>query len=121
MQFGDILDVTKSKSRDLEHGWEESRVGVTHHALIVPNISNQFSRAHFGEDFGCGGHAFFAHIGIDIPRAEVEGIDGVRDVEEFLEFAGGVGGEGRSKGADGRTVELEVAGGVQGDGREWGA
>ena len=52
-------------------------------ALIVPNISNQFSRAHFSEDFGCGGHAFFAHIGIDIPTAEVEGIDGSEMLRNF--------------------------------------
>ena len=104
--------------RDRVHGWEERRVGVTHHALIVPNYSNQFSRALFGEEVGSGGHAISALFGSEIKTAEVEGIDGVRDVEEFLEFADGVGGEGRSKGADGRTVELEVAGGVQGDGRE---
>ena len=50
----------------------------------------------------------------------MESIDGVRDVEEFLEFGDGVGGEGRSKGAGGRTVVLEFNGGVQGDGREEG-
>ena len=50
----------------------------------------------------------------------MEGIDGVRDVEEFLEFADGVGGEGRSNGAGGRIVELELNGGVQGDRREEG-
>ena len=50
----------------------------------------------------------------------MEGIDGVRDVEEFLEFADCVGGEGRSNGAGGRIVELELNGGVQGDGREEG-
>ena len=85
--------------------------------MRLPNYGNQFSRALFGEEFGCGGHVISAHFGTDIPTAEVEAIDVVRDVEEFLGFADGVGGEGRSKGA-GRTVELEVAGGVQGDGRE---
>ena len=93
--------------RDRVHGWEERRVGVTHHAL-------------FGKEVGSGGHAIVALFGSEIKTAEVEGIDGVRDVEEFLEFADGVGGEGRSNGAGGRIVELELNGGVQGDGREEG-
>ena len=119
LQFGDILGVIHGNCRGLVHGWEERRVGVTYHALTVPNYSNQFSRALFGEEFGCGGHAFSSVFGSEITTAEVESIDGVWDVEEFLEFADGVGGgEGRSKGAGGRTVELEVDGGVPGDGRE---
>ena len=76
--------------RDCVHGWEERRVGVTHHALIVPNYNNQFSRALFGEEVGSGGHAISALFGSEIKAAEVEGIDGVRDVEEFLEFVDGV-------------------------------
>lgn len=48
----------------------------------------------------------------------MEAIERVRDVERDLDFADGVGGEGRREGAAAGTVEFYVVVGVQGEGRE---
>ena len=48
----------------------------------------------------------------------MEAIDRVRDVERDLDFADGVGGEGRREGAAAGTEEFYVVVGVRGEGRE---